>query len=156
MRLINITISLVILLSCGRQKNQVNVLFDNVEGLEEGSDVYYNGLVVGNVSKLSLDDEGVLANIYLQDSLRIPVGSNFIINPSILGSAHITIEPSVAKEYLTIEDTALGRLQKEHIYDDWTLDTTKQKKIRESFQKIGDGIKGLIEASKTDSIQSSK
>lgn len=153
MRLINVAILIVVLFSCNHERNRLTILFDNVEGLKEESGVYYRGLVVGKVKKLALADHGVLVDISLADSLRIPMNSRFIISPSVLSGSHITIEPSSSSTLLSINDTVTGYFQKNHIYDDLTSDTSKQRKIRESFEKIGDGIKGLIEASKKDTSE---
>lgn len=150
MRSINIIILTVILFACNRRHNRLTILFDNVEGLKEGSSVYCKGLIIGEVKKLAEADDGVWVDIGLADSIRIPVNSTFIINPSVMTGAHMTIEPSASVEFLSKLDTATGHFQKAPSFDDWTADTTKQRKIRESVEKIGEGIKGLIEASKKD------
>ncbi|MBL7740790.1 MAG: MCE family protein [Chitinophagaceae bacterium] len=156
MRLINVVILIIVLFGCNHKQNRLTILFDNVEGLKEGSGVYCKGFIVGEVKKLALADKGVLVDIDLGDSLRILTNSKFIISPSLLNGSHITIELSESGSILSSNDTATGYFQKSRTYDDWTSDTSKQRKMRESVEKIGEGIKGLIEASKKDTTETSK
>src|SRR5688572_18257469 len=156
MRLITIIILTLALLSCRRGSNKLTVLFDNVEGLETGGEVYYKGIKVGEVTHLDLFKDKVVADIKLKDSIRIPIGSRFIINPSVIGSAHITIDPSPQTAFLSSKDTVTGEYSKKQLLDDFVSDTARRRKVQESFEKIGEGIKGLIEASSKDTTQSSK
>jgi ABC-type transporter Mla subunit MlaD len=75
MRLITITILTLALLSCHQESNKLTILFDNVEGLETGGEVYYKGIKVGEVTHLDLFENKVVVDIKLKDSIRIPVGS---------------------------------------------------------------------------------
>jgi ABC-type transporter Mla subunit MlaD len=127
-----------------------------VEGLKEGADVYYKGIMVGKVTHLDLFNRKIIANIRLQDSIRIPVGSRFIINPSVFGAAHITIEPTSTSAFLSSEDTVKGEYTRQQLYDDIVADTSRRRKVQESVEKIGEGIKGLFEASHKDTTISSK
>jgi ABC-type transporter Mla subunit MlaD len=155
MRLITITILTLALFSC-RNANRLTILFDNVEGLENGADVYYKGVKVGKVTRLDLFHNEVVTDIKLQDGIRIPVGSKFIINPSVIGSARITIEPSMQTTFLSPKDTMTGEFNKKELLDDFVSDTARRRKVQESFEKIGEGIKGLIEASSRDTTKSSR
>ena len=154
MRLVIIFILSLALFSCRHDANKLTILFDNVEGLENGGEVYYRGIKVGEVTHLDLFRDKVAADIKLQDSIRIPVDSKFIINPSVIGPAHITIEPSVQTAFLSSKDTVTGEFSKKQLLDDFVSDTARRRKVQESFEKIGEGIKGLIEASR-DSTKSS-
>ena len=49
MRLVIIFILALALLSCRRDANKLTILFDNAEGLENGGEVYYKGIKVGEV-----------------------------------------------------------------------------------------------------------
>jgi ABC-type transporter Mla subunit MlaD len=156
MRFAIITILTLALLGCHRKSNKLTVLFDNVEGLATGGEVYYKGIKVGEVTHLALFNDKVVADIKLTDSIRIPVGSKFIINPSVIGSAHITIDPSPQILFLSSKDTVTGEYSKKQLLDDFVSDTARRKKVQESFEKIGEGIKGLIEASSKDTTKSLK
>ncbi len=154
MRLIMITIIAFSLFSCHPAHNKLTILFDNVEGLVKGADVYYKGIEVGEVNHLELLRDKVVADVMLNDSIQIPVGSRFIINPSIIGSAHITIEPASQTIFLSPGDTVTGEYSRKQLFDDFVSDTAKRRKVQESFEKIGEGIKGPIEATSKDTINS--
>ena len=150
------TILILALFSCRRYNNKLIILFDNVEGLENGSDVYYKGIKVGQVTHLDLFQDKVVADIKLKDSIRIPVDSRFIINPSFIGSAHITIEPSAQTAFLSSKDTVNGEYSRKQLLDDFVADSARRRKVQESFDKIGEGIKGLIDAASKDTTKKSK
>lgn len=156
MRLVTITILTVALFSCRRDDNKLTIVFDNVEGLEKGGDVYYKGIKVGEVIRLDLFQNKVVTDIRLKDRIRIPVNSKFIINPSVIGSAHITIEPSTQTAFLSSRDTVAGEYSKKQLLDDFVSDTARRRKVQQSFEKIGEGIKGLIEVSSMDTTKNSK
>lgn len=136
-------------------KSKVTVLFDRVDNIEKGSKVYLKGFPVGEVTHLELLGDSVLADIKLSDTIRIPLDSKFIINPSLIGSAHITIEPSDKTTYLTNKDTASGFYLQKGLLDDMVSDSTRREKIQQSLDKIGQGIKELVEAAR-DTTQKNK
>jgi ABC-type transporter Mla subunit MlaD len=156
MRLLKIILFTLALFSCRRDNNKLVVLFDNVEGLEDGADVYYKGIKVGQVTQVDLFQDKVVVDINLKDSIRIPVDSRFIINLSVIGPAHITIEPSTQAAYLSSNDTVNGEYSRKQLLDDLVSDTARRRKVQESFEKIGEGIKELIEASSKDTTTGSK
>lgn len=75
MRVISIILTLA-LVSYRRDNNKLTILFDNVEGLETGGEVYYKGIKVGEVTHLDLFKDKVAADIKLNDSIRIPVAQS--------------------------------------------------------------------------------
>ena len=108
MRVVKFFIWAILLSGCRDKTNTLTVLFDNVEGLSKGSNVYYKSIIVGEVSDLELFKDQVIVDITLKDSILIPVASKFIINPSIFGSAHITIVPSNHPHFLSSKNTITG------------------------------------------------
>ncbi|MFN8290743.1 MAG: MCE family protein [Chitinophagaceae bacterium] len=129
-------------------KSKVTVLFDRVDNIEKGSKVYLKGIPVGEVTHLELFGDSVLADINLADTIKIPTDSKFIINPSLIGSAHITIEPSNKTTFLTTKDTASGFYLQKSLLDDMISDSARREKMQQSLDKIGEGIKELIESSR--------
>jgi ABC-type transporter Mla subunit MlaD len=144
---------LVIIIFCSCQKENKNlvVLFDNVAGLTDGSEVYRKGISIGRVTKMQLIKNKVLVEINLKDSIIIPIGSRFIINPSLMGPSHITIEPSLAGKYLTNKDTVIGQLENDNRLDDIGYDSAKRAKIQKSIKKIGEGFQEIIKTVEKDS-----
>jgi ABC-type transporter Mla subunit MlaD len=144
MRLGAIITVILVFFSCHHHnKNRLTILFDNVERLNEGSSVYCKGVVVGEVTKFNVNvpDDQVAVDIELIDSIRLPAESRFIINSSVIGSAHITIVPSMQTAFLSPNDTVIGIYSKEQFFDDLVSDTTKRRKVKELvgrfFEEMG-------------------
>jgi hypothetical protein len=144
------------LFACSRDnKSKVTVLFDRVDKVEQGGDVFLKGISVGEVTHLELFGDSVLVDIKLADTIRIPVDSKFIIYPSLLGTSNISIECSDKTVFLTNKDTARGYYFKKGLFDAMVSDSTKREKIQQSLDKIAQGIKELAEASKDTSLKKS-
>ena len=153
LRLITASILTHSLFACSQDdKSKVTVLFDRVDKVEKGGDVFLKGISVGEVTHLELFGDSVLVDIKLADTIKIPVDSKFIIYPSILGSSNISIERSEKTVFLTNKDTARGYYYKKGLFDAMVSDSTKREKIQQSLDKIGRGIKELVEASR-DTLQ---
>jgi ABC-type transporter Mla subunit MlaD len=156
LRLIISSILTLSLFACSQDdKSKVTVLFDRVDKVEKGGDVFLKGISVGEVTHLELLGDSVLVDIKLADTIKIPVDSKFIIYPSILGSSNITIERSEKTVFLTNRDTARGYYLQRALLDGMISDSTKREKIQQSLDKIGRGIKELVEASR-DTSQENK
>ena len=126
-------------------KNKVTVLFDRVDNIEKGSKVYLKGFPVGEVIHLELFGDSVLVDIKLADSVNIPVDSKFIINPALIGNSTISIEPSDNKTFLTNKDTINGSYVEQKLLDRVMSDSVQKQKIQQSLDKIGQGLKELVE-----------
>ncbi len=129
-------------------KRKLTVIFDRVDHLEVGSKVYMKGLPIGRVISLVLAEKGVLARIKLEKDVQVPKGSKFSVDPSIFGHASVLIEPSQQSIYLTFDDTSFGAYDEKKILNHVVSDTTKSRKFQQSLDKIGEGIKELIETSR--------
>jgi ABC-type transporter Mla subunit MlaD len=136
-------------------KRKVTVLFNRVDNVKTGDNVYLKGLSIGEVTHLELFGDSVLVDIKLADTIKIPFNSKFIIQPSLIGSSNITIEPSDKTVFLTNKDTARGSYLQKGLLDNMVSDSTKREKIQQSLDKIGQGIKELVEASK-DTLEKNK
>jgi len=84
---------------------------DKVEGLAVSSNVKLYGLKVGVVRNLEYDnrlDRIVVAiNIY-DDDYRIPRDSRLYIQPDLLGTSNVVIEPGQSQEYYACWDTIVA------------------------------------------------
>ena len=82
----------------------VNAKFQNVSGIIEGSDVQIAGIVVGSVTKLSLDKSNYYAIVKMNISpdIKIPKDSSVaVISSGILGGKYLAIAPGA-------DDSMLG------------------------------------------------
>ena len=80
--------------------------FFNIGGLQIGSDVKINGVIVGEVSDIFLDKESYMATVKssFYDIFSIPSNSTFTIaNNGFIGSPYIEISIGSNNEYLENE-----------------------------------------------------
>jgi phospholipid/cholesterol/gamma-HCH transport system substrate-binding protein len=78
----------------------------NAAGLNENSKVKANGLEVGFIKSLSIDNDGVLAKLFIYKHVKIPVDSKIKpIQESLLGGRYLEITLGKATEYLKPGDT---------------------------------------------------
>jgi ABC-type transporter Mla subunit MlaD len=156
LRLIISSVLTISLFACSQDdKSKITVLFDRVDKVEKGGDVFLKGISVGEVTRLELFGDSILVDIKLAEKIKIPVDSKFIIYPTILGSSYISIERSDKTVFLTNKDTARGYYLQKALLDGIISDSTKREKIQESLDKIGRGIKELVEASR-DTLQENR
>lgn len=128
-------------------KNELTILFDRVDNLKIGGKVSLKGFPVGEVTHLALLGDSVLVNVKLNDTINIPVGSKFIITPSLLENSQINIELSNKTTYLTNQDTVAGSYLKTGVFDNLLSDSAKREKIKIAVDKISEGIKEFVDAS---------
>lgn len=85
----------------------LNITFDRVDGLSEGSDVRVSGLKVGTVTKTEIDPKTYLANIKIsiRDDVKIPSDSTAeIISAGLLGDKYIALVPGGSDDFLKSGD----------------------------------------------------
>ena len=119
-------------------------MFDNVEGLEKGSKIYFKGVEIGNVSNIDLYQDKVSVGILYNDKANIPFGSKFTIKNSLTSSASIYIDPTNSNEYLTQKDTVVGKYYEEGFIENLSSDSTQNRKLKSSVNKIVQGIKEIV------------
>ncbi len=136
------------IISCSHDKNRLTVLFERVDNIGTGSLVYLKGVPVGEVLQADIFENKVAVDIKLRNKIKIPVGSKFLLHPSLLGPSNISIDPSGETIFLTAKDTINGEFVKAGILDKFISDSAKNEKIKHSLDKIGDGIKELVESVK--------
>ncbi|WP_299556789.1 MlaD family protein [Seonamhaeicola sp.] len=118
--------------------NSINVVVDNVNGLNEGDKVICKGKEVGKVSDISFVGRDLNIELQLQKEFFIPKGSKiYLVSTDILGSRAISITLSGRKEYYTKNDTL-----KCYNKSETKLDTTLMiinsaiKEIKDSIPKL--------------------
>lgn len=136
--------------ACSPQKNKLIMVFDNVSGITDKSEIKMNGVVVGSVYKMSLLDMGVLVKASIEKEVRIPINSKASVVMPFLGNSFIDIVPSDNKNYLSPQDTLRGVYFEEKILDKLTSDTTKKRKIQDALEKLKEGIDSIIKSNKSN------
>jgi phospholipid/cholesterol/gamma-HCH transport system substrate-binding protein len=73
----------------------VHVLLPQSGGLFEGSEVTYRGVKVGEVSRMTVKDQGLEVDVALQDDVRVPKASPvYVHNLSAVGEQYLSFEPA--------------------------------------------------------------
>ncbi|WP_165020543.1 MULTISPECIES: MlaD family protein [unclassified Dysgonomonas] len=95
-----------------KPSNSFILVFDNVEGLTQSTPVTLNGFQVGLVYSMELDPNNpsrVITYLNMDKGLKIPTGSKFSLDVSVLGSASIALEMNpYTKAYISSSDTIVG------------------------------------------------
>ncbi len=102
-----------------RGSNSYFVMFDNVEGLSESSDVTINGLKVGSVLGINYDPQafkGLKVQFTLTEEMDLYKDSKVLMYaPSLLGSKSLKIIPVYSGELAEQDFVFLGREEKDLI-----------------------------------------
>lgn len=92
--------------------NSYTVVFDDVAGLLIADAVTVNGLKVGQVFDMNINPEDpktVLVHIRMDKGMKIPVGSKILLEPGMISSAALLLEPKFGvTEYYTSDDLIKG------------------------------------------------
>lgn len=96
--------------------NSYIVVFDDVTGLTQATPVTLNGLQVGLLYSMELDSHNpkrVIANLNLNKGVKIPEGSEVMVDVSLLGSATIILKLNADSQHmLASTDTIVGKRNK--------------------------------------------
>ena len=63
----------------GKKYTTISVLFDNVGSLEKGHSVYYRGVLVGRVRSMTIDETGVLVNLFIEKGINFTSNDLFYV-----------------------------------------------------------------------------
>ena len=92
---------------------QINSSFFDIGNMNIGNDVKINGVKVGEVSNISLDQENYMAIITssVDESIKIPDDSVFkISNNGFIGSSYIEIQLGNSEELLKNNDYSINNI----------------------------------------------
>ncbi len=101
--------------------------------------------------RFTLFRKKVFVDLAMEEGIKIPLNSQFVINKSLLGSATIIIKPSRATKFIANTDTVVGVS-----YKDPVLDSVKQRKAQAGIQKVAQGSSEVIQAFSADSTRSAR
>lgn len=107
------------------------VKFDRVDGLSPSSPVLANGFRVGIVKSIEYDydgNNGIVAELEVEDELKIPQGTVAVISSDLLGNVRLQLQLSDSKAILKPGDTMQGD------YDEGAL--AKVKDVIPTIQQI--------------------
>lgn len=115
--IIGFGVVLVAVLFVGYAMNKANIstnnsyvlsaAFDNIDGINQGSDVRISGVKIGKVSDIIIDNQTFMAkaSLNMDSDIQIPTDSSAsIVSSGLLGSKYIAIIPGGAEENLSNGD----------------------------------------------------
>ncbi len=81
----------------------ITAVFNQIDGLSKGDDVRMGGVVIGEVSKMTLGKNySAVVLLQIKDPIKLPNDTSAAIHTDgLFGRKYITLEPGGAEEYLT-------------------------------------------------------
>ena len=146
-----IVFAIICLSACSRNKLIVSVGYQDGGNLQKGDKVLLDGIAVGEVVGFHFVPKMVFVDLSMDEGIKIPLSSKFVISKSLLGSASIIIKPSLKTKFITNADTVLGISYKE-----LALDSVKQRRAQAGIQKIAQGLSEVFQALGSDSTSNTK
>lgn len=75
--------------------NQLEAIFERVEGLRPGSPVKYNGVDVGRITKMYFEDQKVIVAFEIDGELKLPEGVKAsIASAGVVGDKYLELRPA--------------------------------------------------------------
>jgi phospholipid/cholesterol/gamma-HCH transport system substrate-binding protein len=92
-----------------KREYTLTILYNNVNGLQEGNPITIAGLAVGKVEELKLIGTAIAVKVQIQNKVLFPVDSKaYIKSSSLMGGKLIAISPGIESEVLHNGDTLTG------------------------------------------------
>lgn len=91
-----------------RAQQNLRVLFTDVIGLETGDKIMFRGMEAGRIKTVTLHEGGILVSGKISTAIKIPQGSKFYIEDSLMGSKSLNIQPAISNEYLDLSKVQQG------------------------------------------------
>lgn len=92
-----------------KREYTLTILYNNVNGLQEGNPITIAGLAVGKVEELKLIGTAIAVTVQIQNKVQFPVDSKaYIKSSSLMGGKLIAITPGIESEVLHNGDTLTG------------------------------------------------
>ena len=146
-RFVLILAAIIYASACRRSEPSITIQYKNIGNLKKDDKVTLNGVLVGSVQGFHIVQDVILTDLFIQDGVKIPVDSRFVVHQSLLGRANISIEQSDKLSYISRGDTVLGESYKEPV-----MDSVKQRKAQAAIKKMAVGFAELIQVLSKDSI----
>lgn len=89
---------------------KVTANFDNIEGINKGTDIKISGIKIGEVAQISLEPDSYDATVILllNKDVALPIDSRaHIVTSGLIGNKYIAIEPGTDEQYLKNNDKVI-------------------------------------------------
>ena len=95
----------------------LNAYIKDASGLEKKSKVKMNGVEIGYIEDISLDQQKVKLRFFIHEGIRIPIDSSVTVTQdNVLGGKLINISSGKAKDYLS-ENATLNKIDRLASFD---------------------------------------
>jgi phospholipid/cholesterol/gamma-HCH transport system substrate-binding protein len=92
-----------------KREYTLTILYNNVNGLQEGNPITIAGLAVGKVEEMKLIGTAIAVKVQIQNKVQFPVDSKaYIKSSSLMGGKLIAITPGIESGVLHNSDTLTG------------------------------------------------
>lgn len=88
----------------------VYVRLANGGGLKRGDRVLYQGVIIGSVKGIDLQQNGVTALVHLNNKLPLPADTRAIVSGDVFGAHAVDLAPGRAAVHLESGDTLVGEV----------------------------------------------
>lgn len=89
---------------------KVTANFDNIEGINKGTDIKISGIKIGEVAEIFLEPDSYDATVILllNKDVALPIDSRAqIVTSGLIGNKYIAIEPGTDEQYLKDNDKVI-------------------------------------------------
>lgn len=119
---------LCVVCSCSKSKS-IFLKIENAEGLTDGTKLKINGVEIGDIESINLDQKGnLLIKANIKSEFELPVDSDFKIeNEGLINPKIIAVKPGKSATYLSEKDTIL--LKNEDDFSSHDSITIKMKEL---------------------------
>ena len=88
----------------------ITARFDNIDGINTGSDVRLSGIKIGNIASYELDLETyeAVVKFNIKDNIKLPIDSiASIVSSGLLGKKYVSIDPGAEDVYLKTDENII-------------------------------------------------
>ena len=126
---------------------KLDILFDDVVGLQDQSPVFLRGYRIGSTKEVKFEEEKIRVTISVDKRFRIPADSKVEINMlNFLGEKGIMVLPGYAKEYLKPNSVITGENKDLMSLAKNILFTTKEKVEEGDLNRVIANISESVES----------
>lgn len=137
---------------------QVGIHFDEAPGLQAGTPVRHNGIGIGAVRDILLDDKdgGVLVVVDIHADRQLRKDSRPVLVRTLLGDASIEFSPGVSKEFLPPNTRVTGVAPSDpmeiihRLEQNVTRTLAAFEATSAEWQKVGRNVNALVETQQGD------
>lgn len=140
--------------------NSYVVTFEDVAGMLQADPITVNGLKIGQVHEMQLDPRGgrVLVYVQMNKGIKIPKGSKFSLDASMLGGATLLLEPNLGSTEYCVPGDTLSGVRKSGMMDVAARVVPQVENLLPKLDSIMTGIDRLVNnpalASSLDNVNS--